>query len=49
MNLVDRYCSEIQLSAKIQRILVKTQKDVEEAVAPLARRLMIPQPHEEIS
>ena len=49
MNLVDRYCSEIQLSAEIQRILVKIQKDVEEAVALLARRLMTPQSHEEIS
>ena len=49
MNLVDRYCSKIQPSAEIQRILAKIQKDVEEAVAPLARRPMTPQSHEEIS
>ena len=49
MNLVDRYCSKIQPSVEIQRILAKIQKDVEEAVAPLARRPMTPQSHEKIS
>jgi DNA-directed RNA polymerase specialized sigma subunit len=49
MNLVDRYCSKIQPSVEIQRILAKIQKDVEEAVAPLTRRPMTPQSHEEIN
>jgi len=49
MNLVDRYCSEIQLSAEIQRILVKIQKDVEEAVALSTRKPITPQLHEEIN